>query len=49
MQSNLYDAASEEIMMSVQSKIFDPSSLKLFSGNYTYTLFNQLKKEKIIK
>ena len=49
MQSNLYDAASEIIMMSVQSKIFDPSSLKLFSGNYTYTLFNQLKKEKIIK
>ena len=49
MQSNFYDAASEEIMMSVQSKIFDPSSLKLFSGNYTYTLFNQLKKEKIIK
>ena len=49
MQSNFYDAASEKIMMSVQSKIFDPSSLKLFSGNYTYTLFNQLKKEKIIK
>jgi len=49
MQSNLYDAASEEIMLSVQSEIFDPSSLKLFSGNYTYTLFKQLQKENLIK
>jgi len=46
MQSNLYDAASEEIVWSVQSKIFNPSSLKSFSKTYTTTLIKQLEKEK---
>jgi hypothetical protein len=49
MQSNLYDVASEEIMWSVQSKIFSPSSLKKFSQAYTSTLVKQLEKEKLIK
>src|SRR6185295_8126291 len=35
MQSNLYDVASEEIMWSVQSKIFSPESIKKFSKTYT--------------
>lgn len=49
LQSNLYDVASEEIMWSVQSKIFNPSSLKSFSNTYTSTLFAQLKKAKLLK
>jgi len=47
MQSNFYDAASEEIMVAVQSKIFDPSSLRLFSKTYTYNMIKQLEKANI--
>ena len=49
MLSNFYDAASEEIMVSVQSKIFEPSSLRLFSKTYTYNMVKQLDKAKIKK
>ena len=49
MRSNLYDAASEEIMWSVQSKIFSPETLKRFSKAYTSTLVKQLEKAKLIK
>jgi hypothetical protein len=49
MQSNLYDVASEELMMSVQSEVFRPSSLNSFSTSYTSTLMKQLEKAKIIK
>ena len=49
MQGNLYDAASEEIMWSVQSKIFNPSSVKKFSKSYTASLVKQLEQEKLLK
>ena len=49
MQSNLYDAASQEIMVSVQSKVFNPSSLKKFSKDYTSGLVKQLEKEHLLK
>ena len=49
MQSNLYDVASEEVMWSVQSKVFSPGSIKKFSRAYTSTLIKQLEKEKLIK
>ena len=49
MQTNLYDAASEELMFTVQSSIFNPSSLDQFSKKYTSTLISQLKKEKVLK
>jgi hypothetical protein len=49
MQSNLYDAISEEIMWSVQSEIFNPSSLKKFSQDYMASLVTQLEKEKVMK
>lgn len=49
MQSNLYDAASEEIIWSVQSGIFNPSSLKKFSQAYMTSLINQLDEEKMLK
>ena len=49
MQSNLYDAASEEIMWTAKSKIFNPSSLTHFSKTYTSTLFKQLEKARLLK
>lgn len=49
MQSNLYDAATEEIMWSVQSEVFNPSSLKKFSKTYTSSLIRQLEKENLLK
>jgi hypothetical protein len=49
MRSNLYDVATEEIMWSVQSKIFSPSTLKQFSKEYTATLVKQLEKQKLLK
>jgi len=49
MQSNLYDVASEEIMWSVQSKVFSPETIKKFSQAYTSALVKQLEKEKLIK
>jgi hypothetical protein len=41
--------ASEEIMWSVQSKVFSPETLKKFSQSYTSTLIKQLEKAKLIK
>ena len=49
MQTNLYDAASGEIMWSVQSQILNPSSLKDFSKTYTADLISKLQKGKILK
>jgi hypothetical protein len=49
MQSNMYDVASEEIMVAVQSQIFNPSSLKRFSKSYTSTLFEQLETAGLLK
>lgn len=49
MQSNLYDVATEEIMWSVQSEIFNPSSLTRFSKSYTNSLIKQLEKEGLLK
>jgi hypothetical protein len=49
MQSNLYDAASEEIMWSVQSEVFNPSSVKRFSKLYTSGLVKQLESENLLK
>jgi hypothetical protein len=48
-QSNFYDAASEEIMWSVQSEVFNPSSLSKFSKSYMATLVKQLEKSKLLK
>jgi hypothetical protein len=48
-ESNLYDAQSEEIMWSAQSEVFDPTSLPKFSKSYTTTLMKQLEKENLLK
>ena len=49
MQSNLYDVATEDIMWSVQSVVFDPSNVAKFSKAYTKELVSQLKNEQLIK
>ncbi len=49
MQSNLFDKASQELMFSVQSEIFNPSSLASFSRTYTSTLMKQLGNAKLLK
>jgi hypothetical protein len=49
MQSNLYDAATEELMWSVQSEVFNPSSLNNFSKSYMNTLVKQLTRQNLLK
>jgi hypothetical protein len=49
MQSNLYDAASEELMWSVQSSVFNPADLPKFSKDYTETLLKELEKIKLMR
>ena len=49
MQSNLYDVATEEIMWSAQSEVFNPANLPRFSQIYISTLLKQLEKEKLLK
>jgi len=49
MQSNLFDKASQELMFSVQSEIFNPSSLASGSRTYISTLLKQLGKAKLLK
>ncbi|SEO95335.1 hypothetical protein SAMN05660816_03956 [Niastella yeongjuensis] len=48
MQSNLYDAATEEKMWSVDSEIFNPADINAFSKSYTKTLISQLQKARLI-
>ncbi len=49
MQSNLYDAATAEIIWSVQSKVFEPTNVAKFSKSYTTELVRQLKLEQLVK
>jgi ABC-type Zn uptake system ZnuABC Zn-binding protein ZnuA len=49
MQSNLFDKASQQLMFSVQSEIFNPSSLASGSRTYISTLLTQLDKAKLLK
>jgi hypothetical protein len=48
-QTNLYDVSSEQIMWSVKSKIFNPSSLDDFINTYLSDLIRQLEKAKLLK
>ena len=49
MQSNLYDAATEEIMWSVQSEVLNPSSLEKFSKAYMSGLVKKMKESGLLK
>lgn len=49
MQSNLYDAATEEKMWAVNSEVFNPSNIDAFSKSYTKKLISQLQKARLVK
>lgn len=49
MQSNLYDAATEEKMWAVNSEVFNPSNINAFSKSYTKKLISQLQKARLVK
>ncbi|MGD8922026.1 MAG: hypothetical protein PVH24_02175 [Candidatus Zixiibacteriota bacterium] len=44
-EANLFDVASGEIQWSMQSKAYNPDSIKDFSKNYTKLLVDRLEKE----
>ena len=48
-QSNFYDVASEELMLSVQSDIYNPSSLSSFAKLYVKDVVRQLELEGLLK
>ena len=48
-QSNLYDVKTQELMLSVQSSLFNPTSLESFSKSYVKDLVKQMEKEGLLK
>lgn len=49
LESNLYDAASEELIWSAQSKTYNPSSLEKFTQDYTEALIKRMEKDGVRK
>jgi hypothetical protein len=49
LQSNLYDAASQELMVSIQSELFNPESLQKFAKDYVNDVVSKLQKEGLLK
>ncbi len=47
-ESNFYDVASDQLLWSIQSEAYNPSSLESWFKKYSYQLINELKKEKLI-
>ena len=47
-ESNFYDLASDQLLWSIQSEAYNPSSLERWFNEYSYQLLNELKKEKLI-
>jgi hypothetical protein len=48
-QSNLYDLETEALVVSVQSKVYNPSSIDKFSKLYSKEVFKQMQDEKLLK
>ncbi len=49
LQSNLYDLATGELMLSVQSEVFSPTSMDRFSRDYVNDLVGKMEKEGLLK
>jgi hypothetical protein len=49
LQSNLYDVASEELLISMQSKAVNPSDIEKTSKEYTAALIDELQKQGFLK
>lgn len=47
-ESNFYDLEKDELLWSIQSEAYNPSSIDSFFKEYSYNLINLLKKEKLI-
>ena len=49
LESNLYDVATEELMLSVQSDLFNPPSLNSFTQSFVKDLVRKMQRAGIIK
>ena len=49
LQSNLYDATSQELMVSIQSELFNPETLQKFTKDYVKDIVSKLEKEGLLK
>jgi hypothetical protein len=49
LQSNLYDVASEELLISMQSKAVNPKEIEKASKEYTDALIDELQKQGFLK
>lgn len=49
LETNLYDADSEQLLWSAQSETYNPSSLEKFSKDFAAVMLEQMEKEGILK
>lgn len=49
LESNLFDAATEKILWSVQSSTYNPDNIKEFSSRYCKLLVSQAKDDELLK
>ncbi|MCH4822288.1 hypothetical protein ML462_03800 [Gramella lutea] len=49
LESNLYDASSEELIWSAQSKTTNPSNIDSFARDYTEAMIKELVKDGVLK
>lgn len=49
MESNLYDAETEKLIWSAQSKTVNPSNIDSFARDYTQAMVNELIKDGVLK
>ena len=49
LESNLYDADTEELLWSAQSKTVNPSNIDAFARDYTQAMIDELIKDGVIK
>lgn len=49
LESNLFDAATEKILWSVQSSTYNPDNIKEFSSRYCKLLISQAKDDELLK
>ena len=47
-ESNFYDLEEDQLLWSIQSEAYNPSSLDSWFDRYSYDLLNELKKEGLI-
>ena len=47
-ETNFYDVASDQLLFSIQSEAYNPSSLDSWFNEYSYQLINELKSEGLI-